>query len=169
MGFGGGYHSEMRVEVGDPNSTPVSFNAVDMEFIDAMNRSFAWPLSPTGQTISRAYDIYDFAKGTSSSTYKVTLMWGSSARNNRLAVSQGKHAHPAYQVRCGLTAQEGRQAFEWLIDGVMDHWKAHLDRTSTISPHTSVRKRPIGRYATRESQIDQLLRAGCDTQSPRGM
>lgn len=51
MGFGGGYHYEMRVEVGNPNSTPMRFDAVDMEFTDAMNRQFAGPMFLTGQTI----------------------------------------------------------------------------------------------------------------------
>ena len=48
---GGGYHYEMRVEVDNPNSAPLSFDAVDMEFTDVMNRHFSGSMFLTGQTI----------------------------------------------------------------------------------------------------------------------
>lgn len=77
-------------------------------------------------------------------------------------ISQGEHGQPAYQVRWGLTAEEEKHAFEWFVDGVMDRWKAHSDlhvyHFTAYEP--SALKRLMGRYATRESEIDQMLRAG---------
>ncbi|HTF61706.1 MAG TPA: TM0106 family RecB-like putative nuclease [Edaphobacter sp.] len=73
-----------------------------------------------------------------------------------------ENGEPAYHVRWSLTADEERRTFEWFVDEVMDRWRTdpdlHIYHFTAYEP--SALKRLMGRYATRESQIDQLLRAG---------
>jgi hypothetical protein len=51
MGFGGGFRYEMLVEIGNPNSTPFSFDAIVMKFTNGMNEPLDGPMYLTGQTI----------------------------------------------------------------------------------------------------------------------
>jgi predicted RecB family nuclease len=77
-------------------------------------------------------------------------------------ISQDENGKPAYHVRWSLTSDEEKRTFEWFVDEVMDRWRVdpdlHIYHFTAYEP--SALKRLMGRYATRESQIDQLLRAG---------
>jgi uncharacterized protein len=67
-----------------------------------------------------------------------------------------------YKSHWGITADEEKSAFEWFIDFVMERWKAypemHVFHFTAYEP--SALKRLMGRYATREDEIDRMLRAG---------
>jgi uncharacterized protein len=69
---------------------------------------------------------------------------------------------PMYVARWALTPAEERATFEWFIDLVMTSWAAHPDmhvyHFGAYEP--SALKRLMGRYATREDEIDRMLRAG---------
>lgn len=66
-----------------------------------------------------------------------------------------------YQFRWGLTPGEEKQAFEWLVDLVMAQWaqypEMHIYHFTGYEP--GALKRLMGRYATREDEIDRMLRA----------
>jgi len=68
----------------------------------------------------------------------------------------------AYESRWGITADQEKSAFEWFVDWVMERWKAypamHIFHFTAYEP--SALKRLMGRYATREDEIDRVLRAG---------
>ena len=71
--------------------------------------------------------------------------------------------HAFWSIADGtVTPAAERQAFEDCIDLIMDRWAAHPDmHVYHYAPYeTSAVKRLAGRYATRESEVDQLLR-GC--------
>jgi uncharacterized protein len=55
-----------------------------------------------------------------------------------------------------------RRAFETFVDAVMERWTEHPDlHVYHYAPYEpAALKRLMGRYATREEQIDQMLRAG---------
>lgn len=76
--------------------------------------------------------------------------------------SRDENGKPGYQVRWSLTAEEEKRTFEWFVDEDMVRWRAdrdlHIYHFGAYEP--SALKRLMGRYATRESEIDQLLRAG---------
>jgi predicted RecB family nuclease len=67
-----------------------------------------------------------------------------------------------YEKRWALNAAEEKAAFEWLVDEVMQHWKEfpamHVVHFGAYEP-TSFRHL-MGRYATREDEVDSMLRAG---------
>jgi uncharacterized protein len=69
---------------------------------------------------------------------------------------------PAYMARWALTPADEGANFEWFIDLVMTAWAAHPDmhvyHFGAYEP--SALKRLMGRYATREDEIDRMLRAG---------
>jgi uncharacterized protein len=69
---------------------------------------------------------------------------------------------PAYVARWALTPADERAAFEWFIDLVFATWATHPDmhvyHFGAYEP--SALKRLMGRYATREDEIDRMLRAG---------
>lgn len=68
----------------------------------------------------------------------------------------------AYSVHWALNASEEKQAFELFVDQVMARWEAdpkmHIYHFGSYEP--SALKRLMGRYATREEEIDRMLRAG---------
>jgi predicted RecB family nuclease len=68
----------------------------------------------------------------------------------------------AYQGDWALTRQAERLAFERFVDFVMARWEAfsdlHIYHYAPYEP--SALKRLMGRYATREEEIDRMLRAG---------
>ena len=69
--------------------------------------------------------------------------------------------HAFWSIEDGtVTTAAERQAFEDCIDLIMDRWTAHPDmHVYHYAPYeTSAMKRLAGRYATRESEVDQLLR-----------
>ena len=68
----------------------------------------------------------------------------------------------AYTGEWAFTRPEEKQAFEKFIDFVMDRWKQfpalHIYHYAAYEPGAI--KRLMGRYATREEEVDQMLRAG---------
>ena len=67
-----------------------------------------------------------------------------------------------YSRRWALTAEDEKEGFEWLVDEVMRRWKEtpamHVYHFGAYEP--SAFKRLMGRYATREQEVDSMLRAG---------
>lgn len=67
-----------------------------------------------------------------------------------------------YESRWGTTPEEEKQAFEWFVDSVVARWARypalHIYHFAPYEP--SALKRLMGRYATREDEIDRMLRAG---------
>ena len=76
--------------------------------------------------------------------------------------SAGDGGEPRYDKRWALTAEEEKAGFEWLVDEVMWRWKKvpemHVYHFGAYEP--SAFKRLMGRYATREEEVDDMLRAG---------
>lgn len=76
-------------------------------------------------------------------------------------VSAEEVGTPVYQKRWSLTADEERQSFEWIVDEIMRRWKEapgmHVYHYGAYEP--SQFKQLMGRYATRENEIDRMLRA----------
>src|SRR5262249_9431943 len=68
----------------------------------------------------------------------------------------------AYERRWALTGVEEMSGFEWRIDRGIERWNAdpamHVYHFGAYEP--SAFKRLMGRYATREEEIDRILRAG---------
>ena len=68
----------------------------------------------------------------------------------------------AYESRWAVTADEEKRAFEWFVHRVMARWQSdptmHIYHFTPYEP--SALKRLMGRYATREDEIDRMLRAG---------
>ena len=69
---------------------------------------------------------------------------------------------PEYQCRWALTPADEKAAFESFVDTAMARWasdpKMHIYHYADYEP--SALKRLMGRYATREDEIDRMLRAG---------
>lgn len=67
-----------------------------------------------------------------------------------------------YSRQWALAAAEEKQAFEWFVDQALARWEAdpkmHVYHFGSYEP--SALKRLMGRYATREEEIDRMLRAG---------
>lgn len=68
----------------------------------------------------------------------------------------------AYRSHWAVNAAEERVAFEAFIDEVMERWSQHPDlHIFHFAPYEpSAMTRLMGRYATREDEVDRLLRAG---------
>jgi predicted RecB family nuclease len=68
---------------------------------------------------------------------------------------------PTYAAQWALTAAQEKQAFEWVVDLIMDRWARdpgmHIYHFAPYEP--SALKRLMGRHATREDEIDRMLRA----------
>ena len=73
--------------------------------------------------------------------------------------SHGQHL--AYSPQWALNSAEEKQTFESFVDQVMARWKEdpklHIYHFGSYEPSTL--KRLMGRYATREEEIDRMLRA----------
>ena len=69
-----------------------------------------------------------------------------------------------YEYHCdwAFTRSEEKQTFEQFVDFVMERWELYPDfHIYHYAPYEpSALKRLMGRYATREDEIDQMLRAG---------
>jgi len=67
-----------------------------------------------------------------------------------------------YEKRWALHREEEKKAFEWLVDEIMPRWtanpKMHVYHFGGYE--SGALKRLMGIYATRETEIDRLLRAG---------
>ena len=68
----------------------------------------------------------------------------------------------AYGALWGFTAAAEKRNFEGFIDWVMSRWEQYPDlHIYHYAPYEpSALKRLMGRYATREEEVDQMLRAG---------
>jgi predicted RecB family nuclease len=77
-------------------------------------------------------------------------------------VSAGADKKLIYEKKWAMTAAEERAGFEWLVDEAMRRWKEspamHVYHFGAYEP--SAFKRLMGRYATREQEVDSMLRAG---------
>jgi len=66
-----------------------------------------------------------------------------------------------YEKRWAFKAEEEKRGFEWLVDEIMQRWKddpkMHVYHFGAYEP--SACKRLMGIYATREDEIDRMLRA----------
>jgi uncharacterized protein len=69
---------------------------------------------------------------------------------------------PTYHCRWSMTAAEEKAAFEHLVDELIARWERHpAFHVYHYAPYEpSALKRLMGRYATREDEIDRMLRAG---------
>jgi predicted RecB family nuclease len=67
-----------------------------------------------------------------------------------------------YEKRWAFNAEEEKGGFEWFVDAVMARWKKfsamHVYHFGAYEP--SAFKCLMGKYATREDEIDSMLRAG---------
>ncbi|HYY29183.1 MAG TPA: TM0106 family RecB-like putative nuclease, partial [Chthoniobacterales bacterium] len=76
-------------------------------------------------------------------------------------VYENEMGEPAYDSRWALTVDEEKRAFEWFVDTVITRWKfhpaMHIYHFTPYEP--AALKRLMGRYATREDEIDRMLRA----------
>lgn len=74
----------------------------------------------------------------------------------------GSNAEPSYHSRWALDAESERSAFEWLVDEIEIRRRAypdlHVFHFTAYEP--TALKRLMGRYATREEEVDRFLRAG---------
>ncbi|MGB7947169.1 MAG: TM0106 family RecB-like putative nuclease, partial [Candidatus Binatia bacterium] len=68
---------------------------------------------------------------------------------------------PVYLNKWATNAEEEKRTFEWFVDSVMARWVEHpgmhIYHFTAYEP--SALKRLMGRYATREDEIDRILRA----------
>jgi len=80
-------------------------------------------------------------------------LFGFAARNAEDEVS--------YDCRWGITPHEEKQAFEWFVDSIMARWAAHpgMHIYHFTGYEPGALKRLMGRYATREDELDRMLRA----------
>lgn len=71
-------------------------------------------------------------------------------------------ADDEYRWRWAFSDAEERSAFEWLVDAIVDAQRAHPTlHVYHYSPYEpGAFKRLAGRYATRERELDTMLRAG---------
>ena len=67
----------------------------------------------------------------------------------------------SYEKRWALNRDEERKGFEWLVDEIISRWKAnprtHVYHFGAYEP--GALKRLMGMHATREDEVDRLLRA----------
>jgi len=77
-------------------------------------------------------------------------------------VCEDQNGQLVYQSRWSLTPAEEKQAFEWIVDEIMQRWKEHpamhVYHFGAYEP--SAFKSLMGRHASREDEIDRMLRAG---------
>jgi hypothetical protein len=87
---------------------------------------------------------------------------GSGGLEYLLGCTTGTVAEPHYQARWALDASAERASFEAFIDLAMARWERwpdlHIYHFAPYEP--AALKRLMGRYATREDELDRLLRAG---------
>src|SRR3989454_1306499 len=77
-------------------------------------------------------------------------------------VVEDRPGSPAYHSLWGLDPAAERSAFEAFVDFVMERWARHRDlHIYHFAPYEPAAiKRLMGRYATRENEVDRMLRAG---------
>jgi predicted RecB family nuclease len=76
-------------------------------------------------------------------------------------VCENEMGEPVYDSHWALTPNEEKHAFEWFVDTIMARWSIdpamHIYHFTPYEP--AALKRLMGRYATREDEIDRMLRA----------
>src|SRR5262245_32129084 len=77
-------------------------------------------------------------------------------------VVEDRAARPEYHCLWALDPAAERSSFESFVDFVMARWEQHPDlHIYHFAPYEpSAIKRLMGRYATRENEVDRMLRAG---------
>jgi len=87
---------------------------------------------------------------------------GRSGREYLFGWAVEEQGHPHYQCLWALDPAAERSAFEAFVDGVMDRWVLDPDlHVYHFAPYEPAAiKRLMGRYATRENEVDRMLRAG---------
>ena len=77
-------------------------------------------------------------------------------------VTVGDGGETDYTPLWGLSHEKEKGNFERFVDWVMERWTAHPDmHIYHFAPYEpSAMKRLMGRHATREDEVDQMLRAG---------
>jgi uncharacterized protein len=77
-------------------------------------------------------------------------------------VARDTNGQLVYEKRWTLTAEEEKHGFEWLMDEIIRRWTGepamHVYHYGANEP--SAFKRLMGQYATREEEMDRMLRAG---------
>lgn len=77
-------------------------------------------------------------------------------------VCRDQNGQLVYQSKWSFTPAEEKQAFEWIVDEIMQKWKG--DPTMHVyhfgAHEASAFKSLMGRHALREDEIDRMLRAG---------
>jgi predicted RecB family nuclease len=77
-------------------------------------------------------------------------------------VDAGDDGALRYEKRWAFTAAEEKRGFEWFVDEVMGRWRKfptmHVYHFGAYEPGAF--KNLMGKYATREEEIDSMLRAG---------
>ena len=77
-------------------------------------------------------------------------------------VAAGDDGTLNYEKRWAFKAEEEKSGFEWFVDAAMARWKKfpamHVYHFGAYEPGAF--KRLMGKYATREEEIDSMLRAG---------
>ena len=74
----------------------------------------------------------------------------------------GNKGTAQYTARWALTREEEKTAFEEFVDAILARWQQYPDmHVYHFAPYEpAALKRLMGRYATREGEIDRMLRAG---------
>src|SRR5262249_38358702 len=87
---------------------------------------------------------------------------GAGGREYLFGWATEERGSPEYHCLWALTPAAERAAFESFVDFVMERWARHPDlHVYHFAPYEpSAMKRLMGRYATRENEIDRMLRAG---------
>ena len=77
-------------------------------------------------------------------------------------VTADEESKLVYEKKWCFTAEDEKQAFQWLMDEIMRRWAAtpvmHVYHFGAYEPAKF--KFLMGRYATREDEVDSMLRAG---------
>ena len=77
-------------------------------------------------------------------------------------VACGSDGKLSYEKLWALTVQQEKEAFQWLVDEIIRRWREcpemHVYHFGVYEPGAF--KRLMGRYATREDEVDSMLRAG---------
>jgi predicted RecB family nuclease len=72
------------------------------------------------------------------------------------------HGELKYEKQWALNREQEKRGFEWLVDAIMRHWagdpKMHVYHFGGYEP--GALKRLMGMYATREDEVDRMLRTG---------
>ena len=78
------------------------------------------------------------------------------------AVPDPEAGAPLYDRRWAFAPHTEKDAFEWFVDAVIERWQQHPDlHIYHFAPYEpSAVKRLMGRYATREEEVDRMLRSG---------